>query len=108
MQLQLRGWVTCHEYWQWQIQTVPAVHERSTTKKMAQMCCKVTHCTGCILANTRPHQLHEHCSELQKHILKWVISFKRTLIILIGIILESVEHCGGEPEQADTAYLLAN
>ena len=22
------------------------------------MLCKVTHCAGCILANTRPHQLH--------------------------------------------------
>ena len=22
------------------------------------MLCKVTHCTGCVLTNTRPHQLH--------------------------------------------------
>ena len=27
-------------------------------KRQAHMLCKVTHCAGCVLANSKPHQLH--------------------------------------------------
>ena len=33
-------------------------HVSLNKKRQAQMLCKVTHCAGCVLANTRPHQLH--------------------------------------------------
>ena len=37
-------------------------------------------------------------------------SVSKTLLfdVTVTLLLENVEHCGGEPEQADTACLLAN